>query len=90
LGKESADEMLAALLTSRAAAGLPAAANRERSLAGVHVGERVRAQDGIEALKRLITALNTKCAQFAAMHTSFSEHVACILVIADSGESRMT
>ncbi len=54
LGKESADEMLSALLTSPAPAALSAGANRERSLADIHVGERVRAQDGIEALKRLI------------------------------------
>jgi class 3 adenylate cyclase/tetratricopeptide (TPR) repeat protein len=52
LGKENADEMLSALLASPASAAQAAGANRERSLADVHAGERVR--DGIEALKRLI------------------------------------
>jgi tetratricopeptide (TPR) repeat protein len=58
--------MLDALFTSPAPAGLPAGANRERSLADIHVGERVRVQGsglplpdqgegrGIAALKRLI------------------------------------
>jgi class 3 adenylate cyclase/tetratricopeptide (TPR) repeat protein len=54
LGKESAGELLSALLASPAPAAEAAGANRERSLADVHVGERVRAQDGIAALKRLI------------------------------------
>jgi class 3 adenylate cyclase/tetratricopeptide (TPR) repeat protein len=54
LGGESAEEMLTALLASPAPAGSPAAANRERPLADVHVGERVRAQDGIAALKGFI------------------------------------
>jgi hypothetical protein len=44
LGKENAEEMLDALFTSPAPAGLPAGANRERSLADIHVGERVRVQ----------------------------------------------
>ncbi len=42
------------LLTSPAPAGLPAGASRERSYTDIHVGERVRAQEGIEGLKRLI------------------------------------
>jgi class 3 adenylate cyclase/tetratricopeptide (TPR) repeat protein len=54
LGKENADEMLSALLTSPAPAALPAGANRERPVADVHVGERARVPDGIAALKRLI------------------------------------
>jgi predicted ATPase len=43
LGHESAEELLDALLTSPAPAGLSAGTNRERSLADIHVGERVRA-----------------------------------------------
>ena len=54
LGKESAEEMLAALLASPASAAPAAGANRERSVGDIHVGERVRVQDGIAALKRLI------------------------------------
>jgi class 3 adenylate cyclase/tetratricopeptide (TPR) repeat protein len=55
LGKESADEMLLALLpTSPASADEAADADRERSGADIHVGERVRATDDLAALKRLI------------------------------------
>jgi len=57
LGKESADEMLSALLglpTSPASAAEAADANRERSGADIYVGERVRVTDDLAALKRLI------------------------------------
>jgi class 3 adenylate cyclase/tetratricopeptide (TPR) repeat protein len=54
LGKQSAEEMLTALLTSPAPAALSAGANRERSLTDIHVGERVRGRGGLEELKRLI------------------------------------
>ena len=70
LGKESAEEMLSALLTSPAPAALAVGADRERarperaastargeaegSAADLQVGGRVRVQDDIEALKRLI------------------------------------
>jgi class 3 adenylate cyclase/predicted ATPase len=54
LGHESAEEMLDALLTSPAPAALSAGASRERSVVDVHVGDRVRVQDDLAALKRLI------------------------------------
>jgi predicted ATPase len=54
LGQESAEEMLSALLTSPAPAALAVGADRERSAADFQVGGRVRVQDDIEALKRLI------------------------------------
>jgi class 3 adenylate cyclase/predicted ATPase len=53
LGKESADEMLSALLTSPAPGTQAQGASWERSFGDIEVAERVRAQD-IEALKRLI------------------------------------
>ena len=53
LGRESADEMLSALLTSPAPATQSQGASRERSGGDIDVAERVRAHD-IEALKRLI------------------------------------
>ncbi len=54
LGREGAEEMLDELLASPAPAGSAAGANRERPLADIYVGERVRVRDGIAALKRLI------------------------------------
>ncbi len=54
LGKESADEMLSALLTSPAAAASAAGAHRERSGGDLQVADRVRVQDELAALKRLI------------------------------------
>jgi len=55
LSKESAEEMLAALLgaSPAPATGSPGA-SRERPSADLQVGGRVRAQDSIEALKHLI------------------------------------
>jgi adenylate cyclase len=55
LGKESADEMLSALLgTSPAPATQSPGASRERSSGDLQVAGRVRAQDSLEGLKRLI------------------------------------
>jgi len=55
LGKESADEMLSALLgTSPAPATQSPGASRERPAGDLQVAGRVRAQDSIEGLKRLI------------------------------------
>src|SRR5713226_9169767 len=70
LGKESADEMLSALLTSPAPVALPAGASGERarperaaslargevegSAVDIHVGGRVRVQDDLAPLKRLV------------------------------------
>jgi hypothetical protein len=54
LGKESAGEMLSALLTSPAPATQSPGASRERSGGDMDVAGRVRAQDSIEGLKRLI------------------------------------
>jgi predicted ATPase len=55
LGKESADEMLSALLgASPAPATQSSGASRERSSGDLQVAGRVRAQDSIEGLKRLI------------------------------------
>jgi len=55
LGKESADEMLAALLgTSPAPATQSPGANGERPAGDLQVAGRVRVQDNIEGLKRLI------------------------------------
>ena len=53
LGRESADEMLSALLTSPAPATQSQGASRERSGGDIDVAERVRAHD-LGALKRLI------------------------------------
>jgi predicted ATPase len=54
LGKESAGEMLDALLTSPAPATLSAGASRERSVGDIHVGDQVSVQDELAPLKRLI------------------------------------
>jgi len=55
LGHESAEEMLSALLgTSPAPATQSPGANRERSSGDLQVAGRVRVQDSIEGLKRLI------------------------------------
>ena len=55
LGKESADEMLSALLgASPAPAKQPPGASRERPSDDLQVAGRVRAQSSIEGLKRLI------------------------------------
>jgi predicted ATPase len=54
LGKESAEEMLSALLTSPAPAALAVGADRERSAGDLQVADRVRVHDNIEGLKRLI------------------------------------
>jgi len=55
LGKESADEMLSALLgASPAPATQSPGASRERPAGDLQVAGRVRAQDSIEGLKRLI------------------------------------
>src|SRR5579864_2591231 len=55
LGKESADEMLSALLGgSPAPATQSPSASRERPTGDLQVAGRVRVQDGIEGLKRLI------------------------------------
>ena len=54
LGRETAEEMLNALLTSPAPAALPAGANGERSRGDIHVDAQVRVQDDLAALKRLI------------------------------------
>ena len=54
LGKESAEEMLSALLTSPAPATQSPGASRERSAGDLQVAGRVRAQDNIEGLRRLI------------------------------------
>jgi class 3 adenylate cyclase/tetratricopeptide (TPR) repeat protein len=54
LGRESSEEMLEALLTSSAPAVLPARANGETSVADIYADDRVRAQDDLAALKRLI------------------------------------
>jgi len=55
LGKESADEMLSALLgASPAPATQSPGTSRERSSGDLQVAGRVRAQDSIEELKRLI------------------------------------
>jgi len=54
LGQESAGEMLSALLTSPAPATQSPGASRERSAGDLQVAGRVRPQDSIEGLKRLI------------------------------------
>src|SRR5713226_8612205 len=55
LGKESADEMLSALLgASPAPATQSPGASRERPAGGLQVAGRVRVQDRIEGLRRLI------------------------------------
>ncbi|MBV8359221.1 MAG: AAA family ATPase, partial [Deltaproteobacteria bacterium] len=54
LGKESAGEMLDALLTSPAPVTLSAGASRERSGDDIQVGDRVRVQHALAPLKRLI------------------------------------
>jgi predicted ATPase len=54
LGKESADEMLTALLTSPAPATLSPGASRERSVGDIHVADRVRVQDDLAPLRLLI------------------------------------
>ena len=54
LGKESAEEMLSALLTSPAPATQSPGASRERSGGDMDVAGRVRVQDSIEGLKRQI------------------------------------
>ncbi len=53
VGKESAEEMLSALLTSPAPATQPHGASRERSGGDIDVAERVRAND-VEVLKAMI------------------------------------
>jgi tetratricopeptide (TPR) repeat protein len=56
LGRDSADEMLSALLgASPAPATQSPGASRERSAGDLQVAGRVRVQDSIEGLKRLIT-----------------------------------
>ena len=54
LGRESAAEMLDALLASPAPADKAAGAGGERSAGDIHVGGGVRAQGDLAALKRLI------------------------------------
>jgi class 3 adenylate cyclase len=54
LGRESAEEMLEALLTSPAPVTSSTGASGERSGADVQVGDRVRVQGDLAALKRLI------------------------------------
>ena len=54
LGKETAAEMLDTLLTSPAPAAWSAGASGERSAGAIHVGGRVRVNDDLAALKRLI------------------------------------
>jgi class 3 adenylate cyclase/tetratricopeptide (TPR) repeat protein len=54
LGVEGAQEMLTALLTSPAPAALPAGASGERSAIDIHVGGRVRVQNDLASLRRLI------------------------------------
>ena len=54
LGKQSADEMLSALLISPAPATVSPRASRERSVGDIRVADQVRVQDDLAPLKRLI------------------------------------
>ena len=54
LGRESAEQMLDALLTSPVPATFSTGANEEGSLADIHVGDRARMQDDLAALKHQI------------------------------------
>jgi class 3 adenylate cyclase len=88
LGKESADEMLTALLTSPAPATLSPGASRERSGSDIHVADRVRVQEDLTPLRRLIIE-RTEGNPF------FMEEIVQVLLdegalVRDGGRARLT